>query len=1424
MKTVSGLFRRLQGTFAKGENKKGASLALVMIICTVLVVFVMCILPLMTTTGTITYQTMGEMDDYLGGRSAIEYCKSELEHIVQNRVPYTFAITGSLEERDYTVIPKLHTNGSGSNSAYTTLIAGTNQLDDRTDAPRENVEAAKDVVAICAVELENNVYDIQITTWLDGEKTMTYTATFTPRGSLRIFPEAYGEKQALPLSDFVVVDGQLGKYEIWESDIGNHTWTDLGSITETLLPWIDISSPEWSDRYANAGRYPAVFKTTAHAASSGNAGGILEPINDKLTEGNWIVPVGISYNDRNNAVPGNIWMDGNTVYMMGLTDRINITDRCVVFYNGYTSGNNSAPTKGGIYQVTIDFDGYISEDESLCVLSYDGLALPDLKSVSMKTAVNKLTDTDKEITVTDVERIRIRQGREYKYYLTVTLSLKNNGNKPNPEGLMYGCISGDKNAEIVWQEDNVFENLSVDKDYYFYVCRPAYVAEDGTVYSASEVDPAGAIIIPEYVTSMQNGSYMITNDGADKCITGSLQLGGTTKFNNGEHILVDDQSDLWTFKGSNNKGSLMNDSGKYLNLSYKNWSYTVSLSDEMTLNFAFSGSGTKVSVGSNNNKATLYINGNSVTASKNGSYVRFIRIPEYPEVPSASATYRLTSYSAELGAVPNSLIGDRLTPNDQITKLYINSADAPNYLDAGVYNMMVVTKMDDGRTNAGIVYNENKTAAGILTVRKADLADDVLAVSAIRDEVDELTVHVSNSNWHEASKGGARYFGYRKLNDVTDSEFHWFPAEDDQKSFTFRLDHGEYIFAVRESGSNNYNGMIKEADKPITITYRDVDLSGVKPSDFTYSYSGGKVTWYKLPEGVLPNRVTLVFGLDDGRGGIIWTTEDSDDTSFYGVIIKNSRYDSIENVLKISPPIGITTNDEHMTSMLRGSSIYFMGLDGNNASIETHGNDIYLTSDMLVLRGGIHGGGEVIVEPYTRGDGTDYTLLINPEPTTIKIGQATLEADTVYKIDPNKDLNSLTDDYLNSEERKIGTLESDEVKYLFRQGAFEEINLDIAYAESSQLARIVSSETVQWTNQGKLGSTNADNEYYEYAICAYISEITADADNCVYVANRVLIAGETESGEDALVVPYPLNFALRYLSIDTAKLIQQNGSSSKFMIYNLEPKKDWITEELEEVGIFDYTSRSLQVDYERYTKIIPGAEEGISPQICRYDDGTDLFASPVAQPLTIEYDNDELVDGDIIKQSKIVERYITVSGGDLSLSALGKKKLYLYTNYIHFDDTVKKISALSILSGDVIINCQEAGYGASEYLFYYRDNSPEKYKGTLVYFENNVRLQFLSVTGLLGGNIDVTIPKGFYYIYSKEGGTSIKELADLFDRDRNPLSENKDQKPYRVYPEELTQYSIYVNEDGTLSDAFVDTGLEDYDSSAVGGFSGGNMG
>ena len=75
----------LKKTFMPRKGKKGSSLAFVMAIGAALVIWVTCIMPLMTTTGTIAYQTQGVQDDYLGSRSAIEFCKSELEKIVEDK-------------------------------------------------------------------------------------------------------------------------------------------------------------------------------------------------------------------------------------------------------------------------------------------------------------------------------------------------------------------------------------------------------------------------------------------------------------------------------------------------------------------------------------------------------------------------------------------------------------------------------------------------------------------------------------------------------------------------------------------------------------------------------------------------------------------------------------------------------------------------------------------------------------------------------------------------------------------------------------------------------------------------------------------------------------------------------------------------------------------------------------------------------------------------------------------------------------------------------------------------------------------------------------------------------------------------------------------------------------------------------------------
>ena len=92
MKHPKDILTRLKRPRPRRQDKKGSSLALVMMVGAALVVWVLCILPLMATTGTITYGIQGDMDDYLDSRSAIEFCKSELVHMAKTEIPSTFAV------------------------------------------------------------------------------------------------------------------------------------------------------------------------------------------------------------------------------------------------------------------------------------------------------------------------------------------------------------------------------------------------------------------------------------------------------------------------------------------------------------------------------------------------------------------------------------------------------------------------------------------------------------------------------------------------------------------------------------------------------------------------------------------------------------------------------------------------------------------------------------------------------------------------------------------------------------------------------------------------------------------------------------------------------------------------------------------------------------------------------------------------------------------------------------------------------------------------------------------------------------------------------------------------------------------------------------------------------------------------------------
>jgi hypothetical protein len=231
-----------------------------------------------------------------------------------------------------------------------------------------------------------------------------------------------------------------------------------------------------------------------------------------------------------------------------------------------------------------------------------------------------------------------------------------------------------------------------------------------------------------------------------------------------------------------------------------------------------------------------------------------------------------------------------------------------------------------------------------------------------------------------------------------------------------------------------------------------------------------------------------------------------------------------------------------------------------------------------------------------------------------------------------------------------------------------------------------------------------------------------------------------------------------------------------------------------------------------------GTQTPIKSQICRYLDGQDLFNSDVEpEDLMAVYTTQEienLFEGGLLScvssTVKTVDRYITLTcedgSGDIDVSALLGLELDIYANYIYVDPSVSKIKMTSYGGADVVVSSQENGYTTDEYLGLFKGHSADAYSGTLMYFAGDVYLFLDSGSGKL-------IPQGFYYVSTSghPNGISLTALAN------NPMN-------YTVSEEELARYSIYINkETGKLSDAYVDTGLEDSSASALGGFSGGKV-
>ena len=244
----------------------------------------------------------------------------------------------------------------------------------------------------------------------------------------------------------------------------------------------------------------------------------------------------------------------------------------------------------------------------------------------------------------------------------------------------------------------------------------------------------------------------------------------------------------------------------------------------------------------------------------------------------------------------------------------------------------------------------------------------------------------------------------------------------------------------------------------------------------------------------------------------------------------------------------------------------------------------------------------------------------------------------------------------------------------------------------------------------------------------------------------------------------------------------------------------------------------------------------------RCDTGTNLLGTDVSlMDLLVDYQIGEIEPWftDQAMVVKSVERYLSIHGTkqDKTIN-IGDERAWfvldstwnVFANYIYFDENITGITINTglIERDDSIIsfNAQEYGYTDKDYLGLFSSNSEEAYNGLIVYFDQNVTVK---QKRLLGSDKNLgTIEQGFYYVYAKDKSTDLIDLVDAtyFTQAQLDANEGKNgaRKPYKIRPEDLAQYTVYINpNDGTLSNAFVEPGIYGSDSSALGGFSGGNV-
>ena len=860
-------------------------------------------------------------------------------------------------------------------------------------------------------------------------------------------------------------------------------------------------------------------------------------------------------------------------------------------------------------------------------------------------------------------------------------------------------------------------------------------------------------------------------------------------------------------------------------------------------------------------------------------------------MPTTPGTgYSLSDNSMSYGTAIGKFINDNLRRNGNATDATFSKIYANSELVADASNSALSGKLNAGSYEIIAILSSGQAVhLGTVAVSKGTLTDLAIGnpVRHSGQEADDHCYDVSGT-WDE--NAGVRYFGFEydgteywfaTAEDATTFRLMY----DSSKPYYFAVrESGNNNYSGKTMWYGSTGGKRENAEGT-THTAGAFDLGQEGHLDFVYTLdSNGNPTWYELPFGLDANRVTLVFkykyeykyngwfGSSDSKSGEYWRTAYGDNYSYsdsgwgisetekltqidpsssgaVGIIIdiQDSWFTTFRgetggkswSVLNstgagkvvFASPAGAKGND----SMLKGESLYFMG---RNSSIDTRGNTIWLNADLLVLYKDITGSGVVRLSPYT--DGKTHALLYVGNDC-VRNGVTVFHKGMFYLV-PNVDdddsvgvnLMNVTADRAKSwlvgydpeedGEKDQKALEDDNLeatKKLLRNGTYPEIIMDVALASAEQLSRIVSSETIGWTKNGVL-SGNSNDTNPAYVVTTFVESMSGQVS---YKANRVMLAAKS-GDSDTLTVPANLTFTCRYLSLDVDNLVQ-GARNVKFTLKNLGQDESFIQLLGSWLGLTNYSSKSLQMDYERNMYICRYPNDGTNnvpakKQIVRYDDGVDLFTkSTDTKDLVTEYSTSEIetlfttsIISSLSSSVKFVDRYVTIvpsgTNKSIDLQALLNAELDIYANYVYFSPDVTNISVQSWLNGDIRVNSQESGYTTQEYLGIFRRYSGDSYSGTILYFGADTTLN---------GNRNQTIKQGFYWVAATKDGTSLSKLVGITNANEIP-----EQIEY-LTPEELANMSVYISpRDGSISDSYVDTGLADNESTGLGGFSGGSVG